>query len=461
MSHTWRFIQYGGFDQVLLDRVEDLEHLAELDQKLWAALACPTRGLEFDTRTLDYIDADKDGRIRVPELLAAVRWSLEHLKDRSVLLQGDSLPLLAIQAAGEEGRKLLAGAGELLARLGKAEATSVSIADTEDLSKVFPPAIPNGDGVVPAAMAPTAALADAIADILACAGAETDRSGEPGVSETLIQKFREELVQVTAWWSAAVAEPLGDATAEAFAALAAVEAKVDDFFSRTQLAAFDGRALSAMNGSEEEFVRLGALTLSASGDAMASLPLSRVEAGQPLQLDSGLNPAWSERMAAFRSAVVQPLLGAVDRLALEDWRQLKHRFQPYRDWLAAKPAVPGVDLSPERIKAWSDPALFGQLQQLVQQDLAVADAANSLVDLDKLVRYQRYLRVLLHNFVSLTDFYTRRDKAVFQVGTLYIDGRSCDLCVRVSDMGRHAPWPVSAAPIWCMRTAPGAAAPRK
>jgi hypothetical protein len=78
------------------------------------------------------------------------------------------------------------------------------------------------------------------------------------------------------------------------------------------------------------------------------------------------------------------------------------------------------------------------LQQLVQQDLAVADAANSLVDLDKLVRYQRYLRVLLHNFVSLTDFYTRRDKAVFQVGTLYIDGRSCDLCVRVSDMGRHA-----------------------
>lgn len=42
------------------------------------------------------------------------------------------------------------------------------------------------------------------------------------------------------------------------------------------------------------------------------------------------------------------------------------------------------------------------------------------------------------NFVSFTDFYTRRDKASFQAGTLYIDGRSCDLCVKVLDPARHA-----------------------
>ena len=79
MAHNWRFIRYGGFDQVFIDRVEDLENLPELDQKLWAALACPTRGLEMDNRTLDYIDIDKDGRIRAPELLEAVRWSLSLL----------------------------------------------------------------------------------------------------------------------------------------------------------------------------------------------------------------------------------------------------------------------------------------------------------------------------------------------------------------------------------------------
>ena len=72
MTHTWRFFRSGGFDQVIIDSVEDLTNLAQLDKKLWTALACPIKGLEIDQRTLSYIDTDNDGRIRVPELLAAV-----------------------------------------------------------------------------------------------------------------------------------------------------------------------------------------------------------------------------------------------------------------------------------------------------------------------------------------------------------------------------------------------------
>jgi hypothetical protein len=51
----------GGFDQVRLDAGSDLEALDQLDQKLWVALACPTTGLEFDSKTLALIDSDKDG----------------------------------------------------------------------------------------------------------------------------------------------------------------------------------------------------------------------------------------------------------------------------------------------------------------------------------------------------------------------------------------------------------------
>ena len=45
MAHTWRFFRSSGFDQVIIDSVADLENLGELDKKLWAALACPTKGL--------------------------------------------------------------------------------------------------------------------------------------------------------------------------------------------------------------------------------------------------------------------------------------------------------------------------------------------------------------------------------------------------------------------------------
>src|SRR6185295_12153843 len=36
------------------------------------------------------------------------------------------------------------------------------------------------------------------------------------------------------------------------------------------------------------------------------------------------------------------------------------------------------------------------------------------------------------------DFYGRKDKAIFQAGTLYLDQRGCDLCLTVDDAGRHA-----------------------
>ena len=62
--------------------------LDQLDLKLWVALACPTSGLEFDKATLALIDTDKDGRVRAPELIAAVKWAGGLLKNPDDLLKG-------------------------------------------------------------------------------------------------------------------------------------------------------------------------------------------------------------------------------------------------------------------------------------------------------------------------------------------------------------------------------------
>src|SRR5512136_3459697 len=99
-GHAWRFFRAGGFDQVRLDTGADLAALGQLDQKLWVALSCPTRGLEFDSRTLDLIDTDHDGRIRAPEILAATRWACAMLADPGELLKcSASLPISAISDA--------------------------------------------------------------------------------------------------------------------------------------------------------------------------------------------------------------------------------------------------------------------------------------------------------------------------------------------------------------------------
>ena len=86
--HTWKFFRTGGLDQVSLATGSDLRSLRSLDQKLWVALSCPVKGLELDDKTLALIDGDNDGRIRVPELIAAVEWAASRLKDPGELVSG-------------------------------------------------------------------------------------------------------------------------------------------------------------------------------------------------------------------------------------------------------------------------------------------------------------------------------------------------------------------------------------
>ena len=99
-SHTWNFFRAGGFDQVQIDTGADLLALKELDQKLWVALSCPTRGIEFDTKTLDLIDSDDDARVHANEVLGAIGWAGRLLRNPDLLVQGgDSLALAEIDDA--------------------------------------------------------------------------------------------------------------------------------------------------------------------------------------------------------------------------------------------------------------------------------------------------------------------------------------------------------------------------
>src|SRR5215472_5534012 len=130
-NHTWRFFRAGGFDQVRLDTGADLLALDQLDQKLWVALACPTSGLEFDSKTLALIDADNDGRIRPPELIAAIKWAAACLKSPDQLLKSSpTLPLSSINDASAEGKPLLASAKQILANLGEKDTSVISLEHT-------------------------------------------------------------------------------------------------------------------------------------------------------------------------------------------------------------------------------------------------------------------------------------------------------------------------------------------
>jgi hypothetical protein len=443
-NHTWRFFRAGGSDQAALERGADLLNLDQLDQKLWVALACPVKGLEFDERTLALMDTDQDGRVRVPEVIAAARWACAMVKNPDELLRGGDLPLTSINDVTPEGKQVLASARQILTNLGKADSPTIAVADTMETAKVFALTKFNGDGVLPVDSVDDAADKAVAADIVACLGAETDRSGKPGITQAKLDQFFAECTAFSDWWKKGEADaanllPLGEATPAGLAALHAVRAKVDDFFARCRLAAFDNRSLTALNRQEAEYLAIAAKDLTLTAQEVAGFPLARIEPGRALPLREGLNPAWAGALATFHSAVVGPLLGK-DKTSLTEaeWTQLKAKFAPHEAWAAGKAGTAVEKLGIQRVREILASKSKDALARLIAQDKALEPEMNAIASVERLARYYRDLHQLLNNFVAFRDFYSRQRPAVFQVGTLYLDGRSCDLCVRVEDAGKHA-----------------------
>jgi hypothetical protein len=441
-THRWRFFRAGGFDQVRLETGADLVHLGQLDQKLWVALSCPTKGLEFDPQTLALIDSDGDGHVRAPELIAAVQWAAARLKTPDTLMAGGPLALDAIATQGDAGPALLKTARGILTSLGKADATAISVEDCADVGRIFAGMACNGDGIV-TAKGQDADVIAAIDTLVAQLGGQTDRSGDPGVNRATVERFFDEGKALVAWRQVPQDQPelrpLGDATDAALAALRAVRAKVDDFFTRCKLAAFDPRAAGLLNGSEDDLRRIGGQVLAAGADAeVAALPLAYVQDDGGLPLDRGLNPAWAAAVQALREQVVAPLLGERSSLSQAEWQTLQARFAPYEAWLASQPATPLDQMDAVTLAGLVAGDVRAKLEALLTADEAAADEAAQIGDVERLTRYVRDLAQLANNFVAFTDFYTRRAKATFQAGTLYVDGRSCDLCIPVLDAGKHA-----------------------
>lgn len=444
MKHRWRFFRSGGFDQVRLETGADLLALDQLDQKLWMALSCPTKGLEFDGKTLELIDGDGDGRIRVPDIIAAVKWAGSLLKNPDDLIRGgQELPLDSLDDRSAEGRQILRSAREILANLDKRDAAVITAEDTADTSKILASTRFNGDGLIPADAADDPRVGQVIEEIIACLGAETDRSGKPAVSQETADRFFAEARAYVDWWDEATADganilPLGGETASAAAAFRAVKGKVDDYFTRCRLAKYDLRALGALNRQETDYIAIADKILASPLEELAGFPVAQIAVDKPLSLKEGINPAWIAPMAAFSAQVVAPLMGEKASLAEAEWEKLGWAFAAYDAWLARQAGASVEKLGPERIGEILKGPTREAITELIAKDKALEAEFNHIASVDRLVRYHRDLFSLLNNFVSFSEFYARRNRAIFQVGTLYLDGRSCDLCVRVEDAAKHA-----------------------
>ena len=423
-KYEWQYCSLGGAIRVKIGSGEDIAHLGELDQKLWTVLSCPVEGLELDKQTLEYLDTEKDGKIMVNEVVQATQWITSVIKDKDSILNGDSvLKLDNIDTSTAEGKGLYNSARQILKNLG-IDKDEISLADASDSKAIFAGTKFNGDGVITVLSSPDDAQKQIITDITATVGSVEDRSGEKGVNAELIEKFYASCADWAAWKSSAPVMPYGERTAAAFDAYNALKDKMNDYFTRCRLVAFDTEVAKAVNVAVTDI------------NDIDNCPVAAPKAARTLDL-AAINPAWQKRFDALASLIG---FSGKTEMTEAEWRSVETTFNDYAAWLGAKKGAEVEPLGEVRINAILIAGEKEALLALVERDKALAAESSSIDDVKKLMYYYRDFYRLLKNFVLFTDFYSRAPgvRAMFELGQLYIDQRCCDLCIRVSDMGKHA-----------------------
>ena len=439
-NYDWKFSTVGGVTRVNIESGQDILHLDELDRKLWTALSCPLKNLEIDEKTMTMLDTNGDGKIHIEEIVAASKWLTSVINDPELLLKRSSvLPFTAFNTSNEEGLHLLETSKQILENLGL-EKNEISVSDVSDSIAIFAKTRFNGDGIITENSADDEAVKALIKTVIDCMGGVTDRSGDPGIDTDKIEAFYTALADFKAWKEAGDADkdnvfPYGDDTAAALAAVMAVKDKVEDFFMRCKLASFNADSASVLDVSSAKIGEISGNNLAASTDEIATYPLARVNAEHKLPLGKEINPAWAGAMAALKALVIDKEYPNAEYLTEEQWVSILAKFNAYNAWMGAKAGAAVEGLGYDSAVKILEENKKDALLDLIAQDKALEAKSNAIDKVDKLLHLYRDFYTLLTNFVTFSDFYSPEKRAIFQAGTLYIDERACDLCVKVSDMG--------------------------
>ncbi len=412
------YARRGGALQLCCENHYQLEALLELDETHWAVTGIPVSALDMSPDFLSAMDTDKNGRIRTDEVRAAVRWTLEMLKDPSGLDNAsDRLAVAAINDAAPEGKDIR-DAAELVLHNLKSERDFVTLEEIDNDAGILAMTRQNGDGVIPASAAENDAQRDLINRMTAAVSGAPDLSGQQGVNAAIMAEYRAQLAAELA--RRTHPDAAFGAKAEFLEAALKAEELIDDFFLRAGMKGFceavPEPAAPAASPALKEF--------------LTTAPAAPVEDGI-LRRDAAFNPIYAETMKDFFAKC------DLEALDLPKWQEIRNTLAGYRRWRLIPAPAAGKGMDDDALKAEIENPEYDALNKLFDLDVGAAKIIARKGALRRLLIFQRDMLCFVNNFVNLSAFFTPGAPSALQAGTLVMDARRFTLAVNVSDVAAH------------------------
>ena len=446
---TMSFARFGRACHLKIGNAEDLASVLDLDEAHWVATSAPVSTLRCDEIFLRHVDADGCGRIRASELRDAITWLFDHLSDtRSITECNEVVKLDALKVEGGQGQRIHNAARKALASLNRDSAEGIGLDEIRQIVASVEGTSVSEVGVALPEAAEDPSVNAFMTDIIATIGGADHPSGNKGVGGEQLDQFVSE-VRANLDWRATMPQentnatsklfPLGDNTEAAFQLLVKLRDKIDQYFSQCEAVAFNENLAVHIPPLDADIQQANLADPHAIEELVRRAPLAKPRPDHTLPLNDSINRFYATALEDLITHVITPLLKTqVEKITEEQWTRVKNDFAPYEAWIDAKPSEAVAKLGPEKLKSYCDPAFADTVRTLIGRSHETALQLDSIRLVEKLALYQAHLIELANNYVSFPDLYDPNHHAMFEMGSLIMDGRHFNFAVKVENRAEHA-----------------------
>lgn len=448
-THTMVFEKFGGTRHLRIRSAADLRRVLALDDVHWVATGAPISSLNCDGTFLEFLDVDHNGRILCFEVRLAIGWLLDCLRDWSGIDSGATiLRLDALNTENDDGRRIHSAASRMLAQLGAESSGEITLDQARRIRKQVEEKPISATGVVLAEAAADENIQKFLQDVICAVGGAPHPSGRDGVSAEKLDEFLKQSKLYLEWRAGGMTPegeersdiaPLGAATEEAFAVYSELYGKIEEYFAQCRLAAFEKRALNYIKPMDIDLQSLNLADADAVDGMLRACPLARPTSERSLPLARHVNPAYESQLAQFRDKVVGPALGrAVDALSEQNWTKVRQFFAARQAWMNSKPGGAVEKLGAAKLTEYQREKYESAAGEILKSARNAALVLDNIRLVEKIVLYQANMLNLVNNFVSFPLLYDPEKRALFEMGTLVIDGRCLNFSVKVENRAEHS-----------------------
>jgi hypothetical protein len=443
------FQRFGRTRQLRIRDARDLAGILYLDEAHWVATSAPISTIRCDCAFLTMMDDDNDNRVRSSELKKAIRWLLDHMKNTDgINNRSVDIKLEDIHQEASDGQRIAAAIRKMLALQGKELSGSLSLPEVLKIKTNIEDRPVSEVGVVLPEATDDESVGCFISDILVTIGGIPHPSGKHGVGKEQLSDFTSKARAQLDWRaqgrlaqgeSTSAILPLGDMTEQAYATLEALRHKIDEYFAQCEALSQDKRWAVCMPPGEE---RLNSTDFSKPEEIQALLqdtPLATPRAERILNCLDNINPHYAAQLNQLMTLVLFPLLGeGVENINEDQWKQVKDYFSKYEDWLARRPTDCFGSINDETLNEYLDGEYEKKVNELIAHRQETALQMDNVRLVERILRLQAYIMDLVNNFVSFPHLYDPKQRAMFEMGSLVMDGRRFNMAVKVEDRKEHS-----------------------